>query len=232
MTDLAKKTILMVISSHEKLGDTLGKTGLWVEEFAAPYYVFKKAGFNILLASPLGGQPPIDPKSKLADFQTEQTKKFYKDGKAKAKLANTAKLSDIDFDQLDALFYPGGHGPLWDLVDNPYSITLIENSIKHKQPVAAVCHASAVLLNAKNQEGESVVKGKMVTGFSNTEEEAVALSLVVPFLLEDALKAKGGIYQKGGDWASFVIEDDLIITGQNPASSAAVAEKLVSKLNA
>ncbi|MFT6084817.1 MAG: putative intracellular protease/amidase [Glaciecola sp.] len=232
MTDLAKKTILMVITSHDKLGITLEKTGFWVEEFAAPYYVFKKAGFNIILASPSGGQPPIDPKSELADFQTEHTRKFNKDEKAKVKLANTIKLSDIDFDQVDAIFYPGGHGPLWDLVDNQDSISLIESSIKYKQPIAAVCHASAVLLNAKNQQGESVVKGKMVTGFSNSEEEAVELSLVVPFLLEDALQAKGGIYQKGDDWASFVIEDGLIITGQNPASSVAAAEKLVSRLNA
>jgi putative intracellular protease/amidase len=232
MTDLAKKTILMVITSHDKLGNTDEKTGFWVEEFAAPYYVFKKAGFNIMLSSPLGGQPPVDPKSELADFQTEYTRKFYKDDKVKAKLANTIKLSDIDFDQVDAIFYPGGHGPLWDLVENQDSISLIENSIKHKQPVAAVCHASAVLLNASNPQGESIVKGKMVTGFSNTEEDAVGLSVVVPFLLEDELKAKGGVYQKGDDWGSFVVEDGLIITGQNPASSEAAAEKLVSKLNA
>jgi putative intracellular protease/amidase len=232
MTDLAKKTILMVITSHDKLGNTSENTGLWLEEFAAPYYVFKNTGFKILLASPLGGQPPIDRKSELAEFQTEHTRKFEKDDKLRAILANTIKLSDVDFDQVDAIFYPGGHGPLWDLVDNPDSISLIEKSIKHKQPVAAVCHASAVLLNARNQQGESVVKGKMVTGFSNTEEDAVGLSQVVPFLLEDELKAKGGIYQKGDDWASFVIEDGLIITGQNPASSVAAAEKLVSKLNA
>ncbi|MFT6330396.1 MAG: putative intracellular protease/amidase [Bermanella sp.] len=232
MTDLAKKTILMVITSHDKLGNTGEKTGFWVEELAAPYYVLKNAGFNIVLASPLGGQPPIDPKSELADFQTDETRKFDKDVKAQAKLANTLKLSDIEFDQIDAIFYPGGHGPLWDLVDNIDSISLIENSIKHNKPVAAVCHASAVFLHVRDPQGESIVNGKTITGFSNTEEDAVELSLVVPFLLEDELKAKGGVYQKGDDWGSFAVEDGLIITGQNPASSAAVAKRLVCKLKA
>jgi putative intracellular protease/amidase len=232
MTDLAKKTILMVITSHDKLGNTGEKTGFWVEELAAPYYVLKNAGFNVVLASPLGGQPPIDPKSELADFQTDETRKFDKDVKAQAKLANTLKLSDIEFDQIDAIFYPGGHGPLWDLVDDIDSISLIEKSIKHNKPVAAVCHASAVFLNARDPQGESIVNGKTITGFSNTEEDAVELSLVVPFLLENELKAKGGVYQKGDDWGSFAVEDGLIITGQNPASSAAVAKRLVCKLNA
>lgn len=231
MTDLAKKTVLMVITSHNKLGDTGEKTGFWVEEFAAPYYVLKNAGFNIVLASPLGGQPPIDPKSELADFQTDDTKKFDNDVKLQAKLANTSKLGDIDFEQIDAVFYPGGHGPLWDLVDNADSITLIESSLGQNKPVAAVCHAGAVFLNAKNKNGESVIKGLNVTGFSNTEEDAVALSDVVPFLLEDELKAKGGLYHKGDDWSSFALEDGLIITGQNPASSAAAAQKLADKLN-
>lgn len=230
MTDLAKKTVLMILTSHDELGSTGEKTGFWVEEFAAPYYVLKKAGFNIVLASPQGGQPPIDPKSEQDDFQTEDTKRFDNDADLKTKLANTAKLSEIEFDDVDAIFYPGGHGPLWDLVDNKDSIRLIEASMQHNKPVAAVCHASAVLLNANNEQGKSVVNGLTVTGFSNTEEDAVELSDVVPFLLEDELKAKGGIYKKGDDWGVFSVEDGLIITGQNPQSSAAAAQRLAAKL--
>ncbi len=191
MTTSSKQKILMVLTSHQDLGDTGEKTGFWVEEFAAPYYAFIDAGIDVTLASPAGGQPPIDPKSELDDFQTEATKRFDADTTAQQQLASTLKLADVSSQQFDAVFYPGGHGPLWDLTENSHSISLIESFLDSNKPVAAVCHASAVLLNAKTSDGEPVVKGKAVTGFSNSEEDAVQLSDIVPFLLEDELKETG-----------------------------------------
>jgi putative intracellular protease/amidase len=227
----ASKNILMVLTSHSDLGDTGEKTGFWVEEFAAPYYQFKDAGFAITLASPLGGQPPVDPKSELADFQTASTERFDEDKEVQALLANTKILSSVAACDYDAVFYPGGHGPLWDLTDNVDSIKLIEDFLNSDKPVAAVCHATAALLRAKTPQGESIVAKRLVTGFTNTEEEAVQLTKIVPFLLEDELVKLGGDFQKADDWNAFSVQDGLIITGQNPASSELAAQKLVSHLN-
>jgi putative intracellular protease/amidase len=222
--------ILMVLTSHDQLGDTGKKTGFWLEEFAAPYFAFKDAGAQLTLASPKGGQPPLDPKSDEPDFQTEATHRFRKDSAAQSALASTAVLNTVRPEDYDAVFYPGGHGPLWDLAEESYSIALIEAFIKAGKPVAAVCHAPGVLRHVKGADGQPLVKGKRVTGFTNSEEEAVQLTKVVPFLVEDMLKEKGGIYSKGDDWASYVVEDGLLITGQNPASSQAGAEALLAKL--
>jgi putative intracellular protease/amidase len=219
--------ILIVLTSHDQLGRTGEKTGFWLEEFAAPYYVFKDAGATITLASPLGGQPPLDPKSDLPDFQTDATKRFRTDVEAQDQLAHSKRLSDLSADDFDALFYPGGHGPMWDMPDNADSIALIESFVKAGKPVGAVCHAPVVLVNVQRSDGEYLVKGRRVTGFSNSEETAVGLAEVVPFLLEDRLRERGGIYIKGDDWASNVQTDDLLVTGQNPASSASVAEALL-----
>ncbi len=227
----ASKNILMVLTSHSELGDTGEKTGFWVEEFAAPYYQFNDAGFNITLASPLGGQPPVDPKSELDDFQTASTKRFDEDSDVQAQLASTKKLSSVEARDYDAVFYPGGHGPLWDLTDNVESIKLIEDFLNTNKPVAAVCHATAALLKAKTLEGESIVAKRLVTGFTNTEEEAVQLTNIVPFLLEDELVKLGGDFQKADDWNAFAVQDGLIISGQNPASSELAAQKLVDYLN-
>lgn len=222
--------IIMVLTSHDQLGDTEFKTGFWLEEFATPYYIFKDADVEITLASPKGGQPPLDPKSDEADFQTDSTRRFKNDTAAQAVLANTRKLSEIKAADYDAIFYPGGHGPLWDLSTNSNSIGLIETMFASGKPVAAVCHAPAVLLHAKASDGTPLVKGKSVTGFSNTEEDAVQLSKIVPFLLEESLKEKGATYSKGEDWQSYAIKDGLLITGQNPASSAATANALLGLL--
>ncbi|MFT6270808.1 MAG: putative intracellular protease/amidase [Alphaproteobacteria bacterium] len=226
------KKILMVLTSHDQLGNTGKKTGFWVEEFAAPYYAFFDAGVEITLATPQGGQAPIDPTSTLADFQTSATERFDGDAVAQAKIAATVKLSSLNESDFDGVFYPGGHGPLWDLTDNTDSITLIENFLKANKPVATVCHAGAALLNVKQASGDFAIKGKAVTGFTNSEEEAVQLTDVVPFLLEDELIKRGGDYQKAQDWQAFVVQDGLIISGQNPASSALAAEKLLSHLSA
>lgn len=223
--------ILMVLTSHDKLGDTGKKTGFWLEEFAAPYYAFLDAGVNVTLASPAGGQPPLDPSSDTEDTQTKDTKRFKADSEAQERLANTKKLADMKAEDFDSVFYPGGHGPLWDLAVDKNSIELIETFIKQDKPVAFVCHSPAALKNVK-VDGDYLVKGKTVTGFSNTEEEGVQLTDVVPFLLEDALKANGGNYKKGTDWESFVVEDGLLITGQNPASSEEAAKRLLAKLQA
>ncbi|MGW8466057.1 type 1 glutamine amidotransferase domain-containing protein [Pseudomonas sp. CLCA07] len=222
--------ILMVLTSHDQLGDTGKKTGFWLEEFAAPYFAFKDAGAQLTLASPKGGQPPLDPKSDEPDAQTESTNRFNKDPAAKSALASTALLNSVRVEDYDAVFYPGGHGPLWDLAEDTFSIALIEAFIKAGKPVAAVCHAPGVLRHVKGADGQPLVKGKRVTGFTNSEEEAVQLTNVVPFLVEDMLKEKGGIYSKGDDWASYVLTDGLLITGQNPASSEAAAEALLAKL--
>ena len=222
--------ILIVLTSHDKLGNTQEKTGFWLEEFASPYYTLLDAGANITLATPKGGKPPLDPKSDAPDFQTEATKRFKADEKANEVLANTLKLSSVKESDFDAVMYPGGHGPLWDLTTDTDSIALIEAFVKADKPVASVCHAPSVLLNVKLSNGEYLVKGKKVTGFSNTEEEAVQLTDVVPFLLEDALQAKGATYSKVADWNSYAITDGKLITGQNPGSSEAVAKELLKLL--
>jgi len=226
--DLMK--ILIVLTSHDKLGDTGKPTGFWLEEFAAPYYVFKDAGAEIVLASPKGGQPPLDPKSDAPDAQTEMTKRFKNDAEGQALLANTHKLDEVSAEDFDAVFYPGGHGPLWDLTGNAKSIALIESFIQARKPVAAVCHAPAALVQVRGADGEYLVKGKQVAGFTNTEEEGVQLTEVVPFLLEDKLKEIGGDYSKGPDWASYVRVDGLLVTGQNPASSEEAARELLKLL--
>ena len=228
---MTKQKILMVLTSHSELGNTGEKTGFWVEEFAAPYYAFLDAGADIALASPGGGQPPIDPKSELPDFQTSATHRFDNDEAAQAKLAATIRLVDVRASDYVAVFYPGGHGPLWDLTDNATSMQLIEQFLQQQKPVAAVCHASAAFLNVKDDAGEPIVSGRAVTGFSNSEEDAVGLTDVVPFLLEDELIKKGGDYHKVDDWNAFAVQDGLIITGQNPASSEAAAEKVITHLN-
>ncbi len=222
--------ILMVLTSHDQLGETGKKTGFWLEEFASPYYVFKDAKAEVTLASPNGGQPPLDPKSDEPDFQTEATKRFKGDVDAQAALANTLRLSDISSENYDAVFYPGGHGPLWDLAEDRSSIALIESMYASGKPVAAVCHASAVLNHAKNSDGIPLVEGRSVTGFSNTEEDAVQLSEIVPFLVEDELKARGANYSKADDWHPYAITDGNLITGQNPASSDLVAKAVLEKI--
>jgi putative intracellular protease/amidase len=222
--------ILMVLTSHDQLGNTGAKTGFWLEEFAAPYYVFKDAGAQITLVSPAGGQPPLDPKSDDASAQTDATRRFKADDAAQVALAHTGKLADVRAADFDAVFYPGGHGPLWDLAEDKASIALIEATLASGKPVAAVCHAPAVLRHPKQANGQSVVRGKQVTGFTNTEEAAVGLTEVVPFLVEDMLQANGGVYTKGADWAPFVLTDGNLITGQNPASSEPAAHALLKRL--
>ena len=222
--------ILMVLTSHEDLGTTGQKTGFWVEEFAAPYYVLADAGFIITLASPKGGQPPIDPKSESPDAQTAATRRFYQDAELKEKLSLTMPLSLADPDDYGAVFYPGGHGPLWDLANDTDSIALIEAFNLQGKPLAFVCHAPAGLVKVKGSDGQPLVNGRSVTGFSNTEEAAVGLTEVVPFLLEDELTKLGGSYKKGADWGPFIQQDGNLITGQNPASSAPAAELLLKVL--
>ncbi|MDO8652607.1 MAG: type 1 glutamine amidotransferase domain-containing protein [Undibacterium sp.] len=222
--------LLMVLTSHDHLGNTGEKTGFWLEEFAAPYYVFKDAGVTITLASPLGGQPPLDPKSDDPSSQTAATVRFKADPAAIKVLANTVKLSTVTGADFDAVFYPGGHGPLWDLAEDANSIALIETMLAAGKPVAAVCHAPAVLRHPKTADGKSVVDGKRVTGFTNTEEAAVGLTKVVPFLVEDMLTQNGGTYSKAADWQPYVLTDGLLITGQNPASSEPAAHALMALL--
>lgn len=222
--------ILMVLTSHDTLGTTGRKTGFWLEELAAPYYAFREAGAQITLASPLGGQPPLDPKSNEPANQTEATRQFEADADAMAQLASTLKLAEVSLNQFDAVFYPGGHGPLWDLAEDETSISLIENFLAAEKPIAFVCHAPGVLRHVKTSEGRPLVEGKKVTGFANSEEDGVGLTDIVPFLVEDELKAKGGIYSRGPDWGSYVIQDGPLITGQNPGSSTATAHALIDAL--
>lgn len=222
--------ILIVLTSHDQLGDTGAKTGFWLEELAAPYYTLKDAGATITLASPKGGQPPLDPKSADESAQTDDTRRFENDADAKAQLAATHRLAEVDIAGFDAVFYPGGHGPLWDLAGDATSRALIEGAIAAGKPVAAVCHAPGVLRDVLGPDGQPLVKGKSVTGFTNSEEAAVGLTDVVPFLVEDMLKDKGGVYSKTDDWGVHVVRDGLLITGQNPASSAATAQELVKAL--
>jgi putative intracellular protease/amidase len=222
--------ILMVLTSHDQLGSSGAKTGFWLEEFAAPYYVFQDAGAQITLVSPAGGQPPLDPKSDEEGFQTDATRRFKADDAAQVALAHTGKLAEVNAAEFDAVFYPGGHGPLWDLAEDRHSIALIEALLAAGKPVAAVCHAPAVLRHPKLSDGLSVVSGKQVTGFTNSEEAAVGLTDIVPFLVEDMLTANGGHYQKGADWAPFVLVDGSLVTGQNPASSEPAAHALLQLL--
>tara|TARA_R110002051_G_scaffold319948_1_gene404607 strand:- start:342 stop:1022 length:681 start_codon:yes stop_codon:yes gene_type:complete len=224
------KNILFVLTSNDAMGSTGHKTGFWVEEFAAPYYALTDKGHNVTLASPKGGQPPIDPNSDTEDAATEATKRFDKDQETKKKLANTVKLETVDQKDFDAVFYPGGHGLLWDLVESKTSKELIESFHGNNKPISFVCHAPAILKNINDKEGNPLVKGKNVTGFTNGEEEAVQLTEVVPFLIEDMMKEKGANYSKIGDWQPYALEDGLLITGQNPASSEKVAELLMKKL--
>ena len=219
--------ILIVLTSHSELGDTGKKTGFWLEEFAAPYYVLLDAGAEVTLASPAGGQPPLDPKSDVPDAQTDATKRFKKDDAAQSALAHTTKLAEIDADGFDAIFYPGGHGPLWDLAENADSQRMIETFMAEDRPLAAVCHAPAIFKHTKGADGMSVVSGRRVTGFTNTEEDAVGLTKMGPFLVEDMLKANGGLYESGPDWGSYVVVDGKLVTGQNPASSEAAARELL-----
>ena len=227
---MSMKKVLMVLTSHDTLGNTGRKTGFWLEELAAPYYVFKDAGMDIVLASPAGGQPPLDPKSNEPSFQTEMTHRFEADAAATAQLASTVRLDTVDQADFDTVFYPGGHGPLWDLAEDRHSIALIEAFIAANKPVALVCHAPGVLRHVKAADGRPLVEGKKVSGFTNTEEEGVGLTEVVPFLVEDELRKLGGDYSKGPDWASYVVRDGLLITGQNPGSSAAAAALLLQQI--
>lgn len=222
--------VLMVLTSHDQLGNTGRKTGFWLEELAAPYYTFKDAGAEIVLASPKGGQPPLDPKSNEPAFQTELTHRFEADSEAQAQLASTVRLDSISQADFDTVFYPGGHGPLWDLAEDKHSIGLIQSFFAAGKPVALVCHAPGVLRHVKTPEGRPVVEGKKVTGFTNSEEAAVGLTDVVPFLVEDDAVAKGATFLKGDDWGPYVVQDGLLITGQNPASSAPAAEALIQQL--
>ncbi len=224
--------VLIVLTSHSTLGNTGEKTGFWLEEFAAPYYALKNAGAAITLASPKGGQPPLDPKSDKPENQTEATKRFGNDPAAQAALADTRKLAEVSANDFDAVFYPSGHGPMWDVPDNATSIALIEAFVKADKPVAAVCHAPGALVNVRGKDGEYLVNGKRVAGFTNTEEAAVGLTKVVPFLLEDRLKERGGVFSKGVDWAPYVQVDGKLVTGQNPASSAPAAKALLKLLDA
>ena len=222
--------VLIVLTSHDELGNTGKKTGFWLEELAAPYYTFKDSGAEIVLASPKGGQPPLDPKSNEPDFKTDATRRFEADADANAQLADTVRLDSVSQADFDTVFYPGGHGPLWDLAEDSHSIALIEAFIAAGKPVALVCHAPGVLRHVKSAEGAPLVQGRKVTGFTNTEEAGVGLTDVVPFLVEDMLKAAGGDYSQGPDWGSYVVSDGLLITGQNPASSAEAAAVLMQKL--
>ncbi|MGE8497938.1 MAG: type 1 glutamine amidotransferase domain-containing protein [Pseudomonas sp.] len=220
--------VLMVLTSHDQLGNTGKKTGFWLEEFAAPYYTFTDAGAEVVLASPAGGQPPLDPKSDEPGFQTEATHRFAADPAAQQALATTLKLDQIKAEDFDTVFYPGGHGPLWDLAESPTSIALIEAFERAGKPIAFVCHAPGVLRHVKAANGEPLVKGRRVTGFTNSEEAAVELTDVVPFLIEDEFKALGAQYEKVGDWQPFAVVDGKLVTGQNPASSEAAAKALLT----
>jgi putative intracellular protease/amidase len=223
--------ILIVLTSHDRLGDTGKKTGFWLEEFAGPYYVFKDAGAQVTLVSPLGGQPPLDPKSDEPDAQTAATKRFRKDTDAQNALAHTGKLSDVREADFDAVFYAGGHGPLWDLAEDPVSIALIEAFARAGKSIGLVCHGPGALRRVSAADGRPMVEGRRVTGFTNSEEAAVQLTDVVPFLIEDEFKRQGGLYEKGPDWQAFVVADGGLITGQNPASSEPVAHELLKQLS-
>ena len=222
--------ILMVLTSHDQMGDIGHKTGFWLEEFTAPFYVFKDAGADITLASPKGGQPPVDPNSEAEDALTESTRRFSEDTHAREMLASTRKLADVDMNQYDAIFYPGGHGPLWDLAEDDKSIALIKTAYEQDKVIGAVCHAPAVFKNVFIKPDQNIVGGREVTGFSNTEEDAVQLTNIVPFLLEDMLKQNNARYSRGDDWAPHIVVDGKLITGQNPASSEGAAKAVLQAL--
>lgn len=227
-----KKTkVLFVLTSHDKLGDTGKPTGSWIEEFATPYYYFLDKGIEVVIATPKGGQAPIDPKSADPSFQTTSTKRFYADKDAQKALSSTVKITTVRQKDFKAVFYPGGHGPMWDLATDKNSIQLIQSFYNNNKPIAFVCHAPAALVNVKDKDGNYLIAGKKVTGFTNTEEAAVGLTKVVPFLLEDKLKERGANYTKGSDWGSYVVEDGLLLSGQNPQSAEEVASRLLSKIN-
>lgn len=223
--------VLIVLTSHDQLGSTRRKTGFWLEELAAPYYRFKQAAAQLVLASPKGGQPPLDPKSNEPGFQTDDTRRFEADPEATKALANTVRLDTVSAGDFEAVFYPGGHGPLWDLAEDTVSARLIESTLRSGKPVALVCHAPGVLRHAVNEDGTPLVTGRKVTGFANSEEEAVQLTDVVPFLVEDELTKLGGLYSKTSDWQPYVLTDGLLVTGQNPASSAPAADALIELVN-
>ena len=223
--------VLIVLTSHDRLGDTGNQTGFWLEELAAPYYRLQDAGAELVLASPQGGKPPLDPNSSAPDAQTDTTRRFEADPQATAALAATVRLDSVSADDFDAVFYPGGHGPLWDLAEDQHSIRLIQDVLGAGKPVALVCHAPGVLRHVVNPDGSPLVRGKRVTGFTDSEEAAVQLTEVVPFLVEDELKSLGGDFSQGPDWSSYVLRDGLLITGQNPASSAAAADELLALLS-
>ncbi len=222
--------ILMVLTSHDQMGDTGHKTGFWLEEFTAPYYAFHEAGAEITIASPKGGKPPVDPNSEVEEALTETTRRFQTDAHAKEALASTKKLNDVDMSDFDAVFYPGGHGPLWDLVNDDKSVSLIKTAYEQDKVIGAVCHAPAVFKNVEIKPGQNLVGGREVTGFSNSEEEAAGLTDIVPFLLEDMLKENTATYTKGDDWAPHIVVDDKLITGQNPASSEGAAKAVIQAL--
>ena len=222
--------ILMIVTSHDEMGDTGHKTGIWLEELAAPYYRFRDAGADITLASPKGGQPPLDPNSQVPDALTDATARFEKDDTAQKAFANTVTLDGLKADDYDAIFYPGGHGPLWDLATDAKSIALIEAFVAQDKPVAAVCHGPAALVNAKTTDGKPLVAGKKVTGFTNDEEKAVGLEKVVPLSIEDEFNKQGGLYERGEMWASYVVVDGKLVTGQNPGSSDATADAVMKLL--
>lgn len=222
--------ILMVLTSHGQMGDTGHQTGFWLEEFTAPYYVFRDAGADLTLASPKGGQPPVDPNSETEDALTDSTRRFTEDEHARQALASTKKLGDVNINDFDAVFYPGGHGPLWDLVDNADSIKLLEEANRTEKTIGAVCHAPAVFRRPESPNGDYFVRGRAVTGFSNSEEDAVGLTSVVPFLVEDMLKENGGNYSRGDDWGPYIVVDGNLITGQNPASSEGAAKAVLQAL--
>ncbi|HEX7301378.1 type 1 glutamine amidotransferase domain-containing protein [Lentzea sp.] len=224
--------VLVVLTSHDELGNTGLKTGFWLEELAAPYYRFKDAGWEVVLASPAGGQPPLDPKSNEPGSQTDETRRFESDEEARKALANTVRLDSVSAADFDTVFYPGGHGPLWDLAEDTDSVRVIETTLRSGKPLALVCHAPGVLRHAVNEDGTPLVRGKQVTGFANSEEEGVQLTDVVPFLVEDELKSLGGVYSKTDDWNPHVVRDGLLITGQNPASSAPAADALIESVKA
>jgi len=225
-----KVKVLFVLTSHDQLGNTGKKTGFWIEEFATPYYYLVDKNIEVTIATPKGGQAPIDPKSNEPDFQTESTRRYFSDQTAQKKIANTLRLSQVKSKDYDAVFYPGGHGPMWDLANDENSISLIQSFYSQGKPIAFVCHGPAALVNVKNSKGEYLIKDKKLTSFCNTEEEAVQLTAVVPFSLEEKLKERGAHYEKGADWSPFTVTDGLLLSGQNPQSSHAVAEKLASML--
>jgi len=221
--------ILMVLTSHDQLGNTGRKTGFWLEEFAAPYFVFRDAGIELTLASPKGGQPPVDPKSDLPENQTPAMARFKKDEAAQKALGNTHLLADMKSQDYDTVFYPGGHGPMWDLAESPASIALLESFYSSGKPIALVCHSPGVLRHVKYQ-GEPLVKGKHVTGFTNGEEAEVQLTKVVPFLVEDELLRLGAVFEKLRNWQPYSVIDGRLITGQNPSSSTVTAQALMKVL--